>query len=91
MYIYAVLCIIIHTPPCPSLTRFHPYTVLTPVKENSRPRGRPLSFLGDMPNNEQCLDEYDASHALVAAEQDLARFRVDNVDDGGVGYESVID
>ena len=24
-------------------------TVLTPVKENSRPRGRPLSFLGDMP------------------------------------------
>ena len=42
-------------------------------------------------NNEQCLDEYDASHALVAAEQDLACFRVDNVDDGGVGYESVID
>lgn len=42
-------------------------------------------------NGEQCLDEYDASHALVAAEQDLARFRVDNVDDGGVGYESVID
>lgn len=74
-----------------TLTRFHPYTVLIPVKENSRPRGRPLSFLGDMPNNEQCLDEYDASHALVAAEQDLARFRVDNVDDGGVGYESVID
>ena len=66
-------------------------SVLTPVKENSRPRGRPFSLLGDMPNNEQCLDEYDASHALVAAEQDLARFRVDNVDDGGVGYESVID
>ena len=44
-----------------------------------------------MPNNEQCLDEYDASHALVAAEQDLARFRVDNVDDTGVGYEAVID
>ncbi len=68
-------------------------TVLAPIKENSRPRGRPLSFLGDMPmdDSEQCLDKYDASHALVATEQDLARFRVDNVDDGGVGYESVID
>lgn len=73
------------------LTRFQPLYRAYPIKENSRPRGRPLSFLGDMPNNEQCLDEYDASHALVAAEQDLARFRVDNVDDGGVGYESVID
>lgn len=41
-----------------TLTRFSPYTVLTPVKENSRPRGRPLSFLGDMPNNEQRLNEY---------------------------------
>ena len=44
-----------------------------------------------MDDSEQRLDEYDASHALVAAEQDLARLRVDNVDDGGVGYESVID
>ena len=44
-----------------------------------------------MDDSEQCLDEYDASHALVAAEQDLARFRVDNVDDSGVGYECVID
>ena len=44
-----------------------------------------------MDDSEQCLDEYDASHALVAAEQDLARFRVDNVDGSGVGYECVID
>lgn len=91
MYIYATFMYNNTFATVLTLTRFHPYTVLTSVKENSRPRGRPLSFLGDMPNNEQCLDEYDASHALVAAEQDLARFRVDNVDDGGVGYESVID
>lgn len=91
MYIYAVFMYNYTFVTVPPLTRFQSRAVLTSVKENSRPRGRPLSFLGDMPNNEQCLDEYDASHALVAAEQDLARFRVDNVDDGGVGYESVID
>lgn len=91
MYIYAVFMYNYTYVTVLTLTRFQSRTVLTPVKENSRPRGRPLSFLGDMPNNEQCLDEYDASHALVAAEQYLARFRVDNVDDGGVGYESVID
>lgn len=91
MYIYAVFMYNYTFVTVPPLTRFQPRAVLTSVKENSRPRGRLLSFLGDMPNNEQCLDEYDASHALVAAEQDLARFRVDNVDDGGVGYESVID
>ena len=91
MYNYTLATVPPPSVPCPSPTRFQLHTVLTSIKENSRPRGRPLSFLGDMPNNEQCLDEYDASHALVAAEQDLARFRVDNVDDGGVGYESVID
>lgn len=91
MYIYAVFMYDYTFVTVLTLTRFQSRAVLTSVKENSRPRGRPLSFLGDMPNNEQCLDEYDASHALVAAEQDLARFRVDNVDDGGVGYESVID
>ena len=91
MYIYTVFMYNYTFVTVLTLTRFQSRTVLTPVKENSRPRGRPLSFLGDMPNNEQCLDEYDASHALVAAEQDLARLRVDNVDDGGVGYESVID
>ena len=91
MYIYAIFMYdyTLVTVPLPDAFSV-PYRAL-PIKENSRSRGRPLSFLGDMPNNEQCLDEYDASHALVAAEQDLARFRVDNVDDGGVGYESVID
>jgi hypothetical protein len=92
MYIYAVFMYNYTFVTVPPLARFSPCTVLTSVKENSRPRGRPLSFLGDMPmNSKKCLDEYDVSHALVAAEQDLARFRVDNVDDGGVGYESVID
>ena len=60
------------------------------IKENSRPRGRPFSLLGDMPMNEQS-DEYDARHSVLAIEQDLARFRVDNVNDSGVGYERVID
>lgn len=92
MHIYAVFMYDYTFATVPLPDAFSARAVLTPVKENSRPRGRPLSFLGDMPmNGEQCLDEYDASHALVAAEQDLARFRVDNVDDGGVGYESVID
>ena len=91
MYIYAVFMYDYTFATVLTLTRFQPRAVLTSVKENSRPRGRPLSLLGDMPNSEQCLDEYDASHALVAAEQDLARLRVDNVDDSGVGYESVID
>ena len=92
MYIYAVFMYNYTYTTVPLPDAFQPRTVLTSVKENSRPRGRPLSFLGDMPmNGEQRLNEYDASHALVAAEQDLARLRVDNVDDGGVGYESVID
>ena len=91
MYIYAVFMYDYTFSTVPLPDAFSARAVLTSVKENSRPRGRPLSFLGDMPNNEQRLDEYDASHALVAAEQDLARFRVNNVDDGRVGYESVID
>ena len=91
MYIYAVFMYnyTFVTVPLPDAFS-SPYRAY-PCKRKQPPRGRPLSFLGDMPNNEQCLDEYDASHALVAAEQDLARFRVDNVDDSGVGYESVID
>jgi hypothetical protein len=92
MYIYAVFMYNYTFSTVPLPDAFSSPCRAYPIKENSRPRGRPLSFLGDMPmNGEQCLDEYDASHALVAAEQDLARFRVDNVDDGGVGYESVID
>ena len=91
MYIYTIFMYNYTFVTVPPWRVFHPRTVLTSIKENSRPRGRPLSFLGDMPNNEQRLDEYDESHAPVAAEQYLARFRVDNVDDGGVGYESVID
>ena len=91
MYIYAVFMYNYTYVTVPIPDAFPARTVLTPVKENSRSLVLPFSFLGDMPNNEQCLDEYDASHAPVAIEQDLARFRVDNVDDSGVGYESVID
>ena len=91
MYIYTVFMYDYTFVTVLNLTRFHPRAVLTSVKESSRPRGRPLSFLGDMPKNEQRLDEYYASHVLVAIEQDLARLRVGNVDDGGVEYKFVID
>ena len=91
MYIYAVFMYNYTFVTVLTLTRFSAPCRAHPIKENSRPRGRPLSFLGDMPNNEQRLDEYYASHAPVAMEQDLARLRVDNVDDGGVEYKLVID